>query len=271
MAAGPTQQRRVANDRERKRTKQLNNAFSKLQSIIPKEPSDKMSKINILNLTKDYINFLNDILKEDEETAKQTGQFSSSNRQFDRVATDGNRSDSTVGSSSPCSSSYYTTNQLSPTTGDDYEDEELQRPTKRMRTTQDTNLSPHPISPRLIAQQPVTTAQPSMSSRQPLTPNSELVISPLQTHAFTHFEYPPPAGYFQRTDQYDGATTTSDFSGSSAIYSPHHDNIHPSRTQTATVVDTSLLLRSAFREYRLTKRKSKFFKDPPSMRVVDKQ
>lgn len=59
------EKRAVANVRERKRTQKLNSAYKHLQSIIPKEPSDKMSKIHTLKLALDYINFLNDILNED--------------------------------------------------------------------------------------------------------------------------------------------------------------------------------------------------------------
>lgn len=60
------EQRAVANVRERKRTQKLNQAYKQLQSIIPKEPSDKMSKIHTLKLTLAYIDFLNNILKESE-------------------------------------------------------------------------------------------------------------------------------------------------------------------------------------------------------------
>lgn len=60
-------QRAVANVRERKRTQSLNQAYKKLQSIIPKEPSDKMSKIQTLKLALMYIEFLNNVLKESDE------------------------------------------------------------------------------------------------------------------------------------------------------------------------------------------------------------
>lgn len=63
----PKDQRVVANVRERKRTQSLNNAYKKLQSIVPKEPSDKMSKIHTLKLALAYIDFLNDILKQSEQ------------------------------------------------------------------------------------------------------------------------------------------------------------------------------------------------------------
>lgn len=57
-----SEQRAVANVRERKRTQKLNQAYKRLQAIIPKEPSDKMSKIHTLKLALSYIDFLNDIL-----------------------------------------------------------------------------------------------------------------------------------------------------------------------------------------------------------------
>jgi len=59
------EQRAVANVRERRRTQKLNQAYKQLQSIIPKEPSDKMSKIHTLKLALSYIDFLNGILKDD--------------------------------------------------------------------------------------------------------------------------------------------------------------------------------------------------------------
>lgn len=58
------EQREVANVRERKRTQKLNQAYKQLQSIIPKEPSDKMSKIHTLKLALAYIDFLNGMLRE---------------------------------------------------------------------------------------------------------------------------------------------------------------------------------------------------------------
>lgn len=58
------EKRAVANVRERNRTQKLNSAYKHLQSIIPKKPSDKMSKIHTLKLALDYINFLNNVLRE---------------------------------------------------------------------------------------------------------------------------------------------------------------------------------------------------------------
>lgn len=65
----------MANVRERKRTQKLNQAYKKLQAIIPKEPSDKMSKIHTLRLALSYINFLDDILKQSDQQAQQQQQL----------------------------------------------------------------------------------------------------------------------------------------------------------------------------------------------------
>lgn len=62
------EQREVANVRERKRTQKLNQAYKQLQSIIPKEPSDKMSKIHTLKLALAYIDFLNGMLREGDSS-----------------------------------------------------------------------------------------------------------------------------------------------------------------------------------------------------------
>ncbi|PAV77199.1 hypothetical protein WR25_11650 [Diploscapter pachys] len=57
-------QRACANKRERQRTKELNDAFAILRKIIPSMPSDKMSKIHTLRIATDYIQFL-DQMKRD--------------------------------------------------------------------------------------------------------------------------------------------------------------------------------------------------------------
>lgn len=61
-------QRAVANSRERVRTQKLNQAYKQLQSVIPKEPSDKMSKIHTLKLALAYMYFLLDILNDNESS-----------------------------------------------------------------------------------------------------------------------------------------------------------------------------------------------------------
>ncbi|XP_021189117.2 pancreas transcription factor 1 subunit alpha [Helicoverpa armigera] len=55
-------QRLMANVRERQRTQSLNEAFASLRQIIPSLPSDKLSKIQTLQLATQYIEFLYQIL-----------------------------------------------------------------------------------------------------------------------------------------------------------------------------------------------------------------
>jgi len=83
QVAPMNKQRTVANVRERKRTQQLNQAFKQLQAIIPKEPSDKMSKIHTLKLAKDYIRFLSDILDSEPaaDSERQEQKFAPNERQ----------------------------------------------------------------------------------------------------------------------------------------------------------------------------------------------
>lgn len=60
-------QRAVANVRERQRTQALNDAFNKLRKIIPTLPSDKLSKIQTLRLASRYIDFLCQVLGNNEK------------------------------------------------------------------------------------------------------------------------------------------------------------------------------------------------------------
>lgn len=61
------EQRVVANVRERQRTQALNEAFNKLRKIIPTLPSDKLSKIQTLRLASRYIDFLCQVLGNNEK------------------------------------------------------------------------------------------------------------------------------------------------------------------------------------------------------------
>ena len=63
-------QRCLANVRERQRTQSLNDAFNQLRKIIPTLPSDKLSKIQTLKLASRYIDFLYQILRNDDMDAK---------------------------------------------------------------------------------------------------------------------------------------------------------------------------------------------------------
>ena len=58
--------RTLANVRERQRTQALNDAFNALRRIIPTLPSDKLSKIQTLRLAAKYIDFLCQILSNDD-------------------------------------------------------------------------------------------------------------------------------------------------------------------------------------------------------------
>ncbi len=58
--------RTLANVRERQRTQALNDAFNALRRIIPTLPSDKLSKIQTLRLATKYIDFLWQVLSNDE-------------------------------------------------------------------------------------------------------------------------------------------------------------------------------------------------------------
>ncbi|XP_013773404.1 twist-related protein 2-like [Limulus polyphemus] len=69
-------QRVLANVRERQRTQNLNEAFAALRKIIPTLPSDKLSKIQTLKLATRYIDFLYQVLKEDEHDVKLTSSCS---------------------------------------------------------------------------------------------------------------------------------------------------------------------------------------------------
>ena len=63
-------QRVLANVRERQRTQSLNDAFSQLRKIIPTLPSDKLSKIQTLKLATRYIDFLYQVLRNEEMDIK---------------------------------------------------------------------------------------------------------------------------------------------------------------------------------------------------------
>jgi twist-like protein len=60
------QQRSIANIRERQRTQSLNEGFAHLRQIIPTLPSDKLSKIQTLKLATRYIDFLYQVLRQDD-------------------------------------------------------------------------------------------------------------------------------------------------------------------------------------------------------------
>ncbi|XP_078539943.1 twist-related protein 2-like [Lissotriton helveticus] len=63
-------QRLLANIRERQRTQSLNEAFAALRKIIPTLPSDKLSKIQTLKLASRYIDFLWQVLQNEDSAVK---------------------------------------------------------------------------------------------------------------------------------------------------------------------------------------------------------
>ena len=69
-------QRVMANVRERQRTQSLNDAFSQLRKIIPTLPSDKLSKIQTLKLASRYIDFLYQVLRNDDSDGKMPASCS---------------------------------------------------------------------------------------------------------------------------------------------------------------------------------------------------
>ena len=69
-------QRCLANVRERQRTQSLNDAFAQLRKIIPTLPSDKLSKIQTLKLASRYIDFLFQVLRNDDIDCKMPASCS---------------------------------------------------------------------------------------------------------------------------------------------------------------------------------------------------
>lgn len=209
------EQRAVANVRERKRTQKLNHAYKQLQSIIPKEPSDKMSKIHTLKLALAYIDFLNNLLKEDDgnseigSSGQPTPESSSSFGCHHQLRS--------PCAGSPPSASYAHT---SATSCDDYD--EYARPCKRMRVESD---------------QGIAQAHGLHGS-----------VGPTGSHKVNHNHFSEVASnHSQSPSSYDGHSYYELGSISSPeCCPPSHSQAHD---------EMSIQLRHAFREYRTTKRK----------------
>lgn len=73
-------QRGIANERERQRTHSLNEAFASLRQNIPTMSSEKLTKIQIVQLAKRYIEFLCHILTNGETS--QSSASSAENEKF---------------------------------------------------------------------------------------------------------------------------------------------------------------------------------------------
>lgn len=249
--APSNKQRVVANVRERKRTQLLNQAYKQLQSIIPKEPSDKMSKIHTLKLALAYIDFLNDILKSSDshEAAspsppmkhQQQGHQSPYMEAQSRTADDYLVSTTSATYSSPsssCASSSYAPHLLASTSNDeqDYRFESCPA-TKRMKTHHND-------------------VKPDLSTTSRLT-------SPV-FEAINYSQYQMPQTCYDggaESESYPIKTDSqSKISGSlehnTTLVSSYSDNYRTSSLPNAGCADDiSIKLRDAFREYRSVKRK----------------
>lgn len=227
------EQRAVANVRERKRTQKLNQAYKQLQSIIPKEPSDKMSKIHTLKLALAYIDFLNDILKESDDNNNNKAREKSPRSNF----LQNHQESPTYTINSPgCSSCHI---NLSSNTSEE-EDEYSEPRAKRFRIEsggignnidgrieKTSPFSQTPINSNLYAAQQSTTNTFYINNRNLVTNQSNNFCDTTQSYpTYQH---------------YDNSSTSTP------------NTILTENSQTSD--DITISLRDAFREYRTSKRK----------------
>jgi twist-like protein len=115
-------QRLMANVRERQRTQSLNDAFTQLRKIIPTLPSDKLSKIQTLRLATRYIDFLYQVLKNEDNPCSQSSSsaslMTSFAAQISPSGSDDARMQPDVTSSSSSSSSLNCASETMPTGSD---------------------------------------------------------------------------------------------------------------------------------------------------------
>lgn len=245
------EQRAVANVRERKRTQKLNQAYKQLQSIIPKEPSDKMSKIHTLKLALSYIEFLNQILNEDNSISLDK------NDNFDY-------GQSNIEPKSPCpSTSSSSINSYSQVIVDNTEkstqkdDSDLVHNSKRQRID-----IGHIYSPQQV---------------QPLTPTSRKEVmyeqaATKQSYLRYQFDFNINC-YTQEQNNKNHQNIPSSPATTTTIISPTSDytttrsccEFVPSRPESTSTYysdytlqspdESTINLRRAFREYRTNKRK----------------
>lgn len=226
------EQRAVANKRERKRTQNLNQAYKQLQSIIPKEPSDKMSKIHTLHLALAYIDFLNDILKDSESSSSSNNNNNESVKKVANVISQQKSreqysnhqgSPSYISNSPGCSSCHLNLSNLA----SDEEDKYSQPMTNPLRLDCVGQVANgNSISPSFINS---TTQNYNSFAPQQQSPNtfylnnSNLVTTQQSTFCDTTYQ---------------------------------HNNNSPTTTSTTIRTDDlTISLRDAFRQYRTTKRK----------------
>lgn len=240
------EQRAVANVRERKRTQKLNQAYKQLQSIIPKEPSDKMSKIHTLKLALAYIDFLNDILKDAESddsssSSKVEAVADQKSPRFNQLPTTRHQESPVYTINSPgCSSCHI---NLSPNASEEEEEDGYSQPrAKRFRSESgDANNN---IDGRIEKVQSFIQ-----------TPDNNTFFSPQQT--------PSTKNTFYIDDRNLVTTQSTNFCDTAQIY-PSYQHYNHSSTSTPTTIQTdnsqasddiTISLRDAFREYRTTKRR----------------
>lgn len=204
----------------------LNQAYKQLQSIVPKKPSDKMSKIHTLKLALAYIDFLNDLLKssEPQPTCRQSSKRPlSTDQDLDQTLSKPSLTNS------PCSSINCAGPHLYATTSEDGDD--YQHRTKRARFgpsyhNMDNNSS-NPYAQHL-AQAPT-----ALNCYQSPDPNSYRLT-----------DYPSPMQHQPQQPQLQSFCSSP--SSSQYCYEP---------SPSITPDESTINLRDAFREYRSVKRK----------------
>lgn len=281
-----SKQRTVANVRERKRTQLLNQAYKQLQAIIPKEPSDKMSKIHTLKLALAYIDFLNDILKSDESRGEPTN--AANFQESSRVSMEPKSPADDLLTCSPCSSLHSTNNDISNTaagsyaqkstsTGESLEDCEADRynpRTKRARFEQGADTTGRAITASgdfSVSQFTSAYAYDDHQHRLIAPTNYYSHAYPISNPLSPHYNN-YPTQHYQTTAAYQAPTSSSlslsSSSSSISLASPPsatnsvvNNDIHPTsmqqqyQTQKVVPDDISRNIREAFREYRTVKRK----------------
>lgn len=70
--SAPRSLRDEANDRERQRTRSMNDGFARLRKAVPSQPYDKTSKIRTLQLAAQYIEFLEGLVNGEKHAGSVT-------------------------------------------------------------------------------------------------------------------------------------------------------------------------------------------------------
>lgn len=260
-------QRVVANVRERKRTQSLNHAYKLLQSKIPKEPSDKMSKIHTLKLALAYIDFLNDVLKSSEAPPEPISPPASTGNTNPVAAHPASTSQSLVskdlptgtnhckspeyhGACSPCSSTATIYAPMSSSVATSEEEDEYQHCSKRARFDYSPRVT-QSYAPTITAQSPTNyhsspaCCMPDGDYHQPQYITSTYELPSQQQHIPYNSQISP---YHHQTSPPLPLQPPQPQSNA-FVYNKC------SSRQTVIKVDQSKSLREAFRDYRSFKRK----------------